>query len=164
MAEVPVHGPLQLAKTEGLVAVAVSVTLVSLAQLAVHFSNTRDVLPVCPAEAPGERVTCWPAPEYPATVNTTEVGDLGLTPDEEGAIVAFLKALSDAGGRRPRGVSRGEVERPEPSVRLTPSPQSAGWVQPPAPGRADPRASPGHATTGARIVECRDERLAAGVH
>jgi cytochrome c peroxidase len=65
----------------------------------VHFYNTRDVLPVCAAGAPGERVTCWPAPEYPATVNTTEVGNLGLTPAEERAIVAFLRALSDAGGR-----------------------------------------------------------------
>jgi cytochrome c peroxidase len=29
------------------------------------------------------------------TVNRDELGDLGLTPDEEAAIVAFLKALSD---------------------------------------------------------------------
>jgi len=36
VAEVPVHGPLQPAKTEGLVAVAVSVTRVSLAQRAVQ--------------------------------------------------------------------------------------------------------------------------------
>jgi hypothetical protein len=28
-------------------------------------------------------------------VNTDELGDLGLTPEEEAAIVAFLKALSD---------------------------------------------------------------------
>jgi len=30
-----------------------------------------------------------------ATVNHTELGNLGLTPGEETAIVAFLKTLSD---------------------------------------------------------------------
>ena len=49
----------------------------------VHFYNTRDV--------PGAG---WPAPEY-ATNMTSEVGNLGLTPVEEEAIVAFLKTLSD---------------------------------------------------------------------
>jgi len=48
----------------------------------VHFYNTRDTMP-------------WPAPEYAATVNQTQVGDLGLTPAEEKSIVAFLKTLSD---------------------------------------------------------------------
>jgi len=38
---------------------------------------------------------CWPAPEYAETVNMDELGDLGLTPDEEAAIVAFLRTLSD---------------------------------------------------------------------
>jgi hypothetical protein len=28
-------------------------------------------------------------------VNTDELGDLGLTPEEEAAIVAFMKTLSD---------------------------------------------------------------------
>ena len=37
----------------------------------------------------------WPTAEYAANVNTTEVGDLGLTGGEEQAIVAFLKTLSD---------------------------------------------------------------------
>jgi cytochrome c peroxidase len=50
----------------------------------VHFYNTRDV------EGAG-----WPPPEVPENVNTDELGDLGLTPDEEAAIVAFLKTLSD---------------------------------------------------------------------
>jgi cytochrome c peroxidase len=49
-----------------------------------HFYNTRDV----PTET-------WPAPEYAATINTDELGDLGLTADEEAAIVAFMKTLSD---------------------------------------------------------------------
>jgi cytochrome c peroxidase len=48
----------------------------------VHFYNTRDV-------------SEWPAPEVPMNVNTDELGDLGLSPEEEAAIVAFLKTLSD---------------------------------------------------------------------
>lgn len=50
----------------------------------VHFYNARDVLP--PA---------WPVAEVPETVNTGELGDLGLTADEEDAIVAFLRTLTD---------------------------------------------------------------------
>ena len=48
----------------------------------VHFYNTRDV-------------EDWPAPEVPDTVNTAELGDLGLDYDEEMAIVAFMKTLTD---------------------------------------------------------------------
>jgi cytochrome c peroxidase len=48
----------------------------------VHFYNTRDVEE-------------WPAPEVPINVNTDELGNLGLTAEEEAAIVAFLKTLSD---------------------------------------------------------------------
>jgi hypothetical protein len=29
-----------------------------------HFYNTRDVLPRCAPNDPGEKVSCWPAPEY----------------------------------------------------------------------------------------------------
>jgi cytochrome c peroxidase len=64
----------------------------------VHFYNTRDVKVTCPGaytEAQALAANCWPAPEYPETVNTDELGDLGLTPDEEAAIVSFLKTLSD---------------------------------------------------------------------
>jgi cytochrome c peroxidase len=50
----------------------------------VHFYNTRDV--------PGAG---WPAPEVAENINTTELGNLGLTKGEEQAIVAFLKTLSD---------------------------------------------------------------------
>jgi cytochrome c peroxidase len=50
----------------------------------VHFYNTRDV--------PGAG---WPAPEVPQNVNTAEAGNLKLTSQEEAAIVAFLKTLSD---------------------------------------------------------------------
>jgi len=62
----------------------------------VHFYNTRDVLPRCEnINSPQPGVNCWPAPEVPQNVNTAELGNLGLTPEEEAAIVAFLKTLSD---------------------------------------------------------------------
>jgi len=61
----------------------------------VHFYNTSQALPRCAQGSPGEKVTCWPEPEYPATLNTTQLGNLGLTSDEEDDIVAFLKTLSD---------------------------------------------------------------------
>ena len=37
----------------------------------------------------------WPPPEVAQNVNTDELGDLGLNQQEELAIVAFLKTLSD---------------------------------------------------------------------
>jgi cytochrome c peroxidase len=61
----------------------------------VHFYNTSQVLPRCAQGSPGEKVTCWPAPEYPATLNTTQLGNLGLTSTEEDDIVAFLQTLTD---------------------------------------------------------------------
>lgn len=67
----------------------------------VHFYNTRDVKPQCPGrftEAEALAANCWPAPEVPENVNSSELGDLGLTDDEEDAIVAFLKTLSDGFG------------------------------------------------------------------
>jgi cytochrome c peroxidase len=48
----------------------------------VHFYNTRDV-------------ENWPVPEVPDNVNTTELGNLGLSEEEEDAIVAFLTTLTD---------------------------------------------------------------------
>ena len=47
-----------------------------------HFYNTRDV-------------ANWPAPEYPDTVNTEELGNLGLSDADEKALVEFMKTLSD---------------------------------------------------------------------
>jgi len=64
----------------------------------VHFYNTRDVLPVCPegyTEAQALANNCWPPPEVSLNLNIREMGNLGLTPEEEDAIVAFLKTLSD---------------------------------------------------------------------
>ena len=47
-----------------------------------HFYNTRDV-------------EFWPPPEVSQNINVTELGDLGLSLEEEAAIVAFLRTLSD---------------------------------------------------------------------
>jgi cytochrome c peroxidase len=47
-----------------------------------NFYNTRDV-------------ALWPAAEVSLNVNSTELGNLGLTPAEESAIVAFMKTLTD---------------------------------------------------------------------
>ena len=49
----------------------------------VHFYNTRDV--------PGE----WPAPEVPETLDSKFLGDLGLSSEEEDAIVSFMETLTD---------------------------------------------------------------------
>lgn len=55
----------------------------------VHFYNTRDVPDA------GWKGVPWPAAEYAANMNTSEIGNLGLTAVQEKAIVAFLKTLSD---------------------------------------------------------------------
>ncbi len=68
----------------------------------VHFYNTRDVKPSCEGigvfnatEAMALANECWPDPEVAANVNTDELGNLGLTEDEEDALVAFMQAMSD---------------------------------------------------------------------
>ena len=61
----------------------------------VHFYNTRDVLPECKAGDPGEKLTCWPAPEDSTNMNKRQLGNLKLTDQEEDALVAFLKTLTD---------------------------------------------------------------------
>jgi cytochrome c peroxidase len=55
----------------------------------VHFYNTRDV----PGSLP--RGMDWPMPEYPDTINTDELGNLGLSDDDEDALVEFMKTLDD---------------------------------------------------------------------
>ena len=37
----------------------------------------------------------WPVPEYPDTVNFDELGDLGLSEDDEDTLVKFMKTLTD---------------------------------------------------------------------
>jgi len=66
----------------------------------VHFYNTRDVLAVCdPTNGsldPGFGTTCWPAPEVTENLDSNFVGDLGLTSEEEDAIVAFMQTFTDS--------------------------------------------------------------------
>jgi cytochrome c peroxidase len=62
----------------------------------IHFYNVRDVLPDCAKQQNAQPGTdCWPAPEVSKNVNTEELGKLKLTEEEELAIVAFLKTLTD---------------------------------------------------------------------
>lgn len=65
----------------------------------VHFYNTRDVKPRCDdiftTEADALEQDCWPAPEVEDNVNTDELGDLGLSEDDEEALVSFMQTLSD---------------------------------------------------------------------
>ena len=60
----------------------------------IHFYNTRDALRRCQKDDPGEKTTCWPAPEFPGNMDTT-IGKLGLTNEQEDQLVAFLKTLTD---------------------------------------------------------------------
>ena len=74
----------------------------------VHFYNTRDLKPVC-TDDPSTDIDealfttvedamaqgCWPKPEVAVNVNTSELGSLNLTDDQEDAIVTFMKTLSD---------------------------------------------------------------------
>ena len=55
----------------------------------VHFYNTRDVA----AEG-------WAPPEVAQNVNADELGNLGLTAEEEAAVVTFMKTLTDGYGKK----------------------------------------------------------------
>jgi cytochrome c peroxidase len=88
----------------------------------VHFYNTRDVKPVCPGdylEAEALAANCWPPPEVAENVNTAELGDLGLSPAEEAALVAFLKTLSD--GWMPAGMAASAAESGQGSLLFVPA-------------------------------------------
>ncbi|MGR8953229.1 MAG: cytochrome-c peroxidase, partial [Gammaproteobacteria bacterium] len=62
----------------------------------VHFYNTRDTLGRIPDNNHAKFAKKgWPQPEVTQNVNESELGNLGLTEDEEKAIVAFLKTLTD---------------------------------------------------------------------
>lgn len=66
----------------------------TLAQV-VHFYNTRDTLGVvADNNDPGFGITGWPKAEVPININGS-IGNLNLSTDEEKAIVAFLKTLTD---------------------------------------------------------------------
>lgn len=65
----------------------------------VHFYNTRDIKTSCTdpftTEKDALKMNCWPEAEVTANVNTDELGNLGLSDEEEDAIVAFMQTLSD---------------------------------------------------------------------
>jgi cytochrome c peroxidase len=66
----------------------------------VHFYNTRDVLPRCDGvmtEKDALKNNCWPAPEVDQNVFPPGrfIGNIGLTPEDEADIVAYLKTLTD---------------------------------------------------------------------
>jgi cytochrome c peroxidase len=69
----------------------------------VHFYNTRDIKPACPDGFDIDdalSADCWPAAENSdnlagAGADEVNIGNLGLSPDDEAAIVAFLRTLSD---------------------------------------------------------------------
>lgn len=78
----------------------------SLAQV-VHFYNTRDTkrFVYSSVNDPGFGKDCWPAPEVSRNVNEEELGDLGLTIEQEQSLVAFMETLTDgypAWGNDPR--------------------------------------------------------------
>ncbi len=91
----------------------------------VHFYNTRDVKPrEChDINDPGFGKDCWPAPEVKRNVNIEELGNLRLSADQEQALVAFMKTLTDG------YPSWGNDSRVPPG---TPSPY-VGVALPPAP-------------------------------
>jgi cytochrome c peroxidase len=81
--------------------------LLSLKQV-VDFYNTRDTLPRCTdpdvLQDPRrwgsygvgvEPARCWPAPQHAATMDSKNMGKLGLSEAEVDAIVAFMVALTD---------------------------------------------------------------------
>ena len=62
----------------------------------VHFYNTRDILGSALDNKDSKfGKTGWPEPEVAQNVNHDELGNLGLSSEEEKAIVAFLKTLTD---------------------------------------------------------------------
>lgn len=69
-----------------------------------HFYNTRFVKGACEdlgiEDATAEEAIandCWPASEFPGTeaVLPGLLGQLGLTPEEEAALVAYIRSLED---------------------------------------------------------------------
>jgi len=61
----------------------------------VHFYNTRDALPRCKPGDSSEKIMCWPEAEDSTNLNKRQLGNLKLTDQEEDALVAFLRTLTD---------------------------------------------------------------------
>jgi cytochrome c peroxidase len=71
----------------------------------VHFYNTRDAKDRCEDLGIYDATVdvamandCWPAPEVEENLNNTLMGDLGMSEEEEDALVALMKAMSDGYG------------------------------------------------------------------
>jgi cytochrome c peroxidase len=79
----------------------------------VHFYNTRDVLPSCAPNDPGEKVSCWPPPEDPENENKRQLGNLGLTDQEEDAVVVFMQTLTDGYLKNPEPAPSGSQSTPD---------------------------------------------------
>ncbi len=111
----------------------------------VHYYNTRDVLPECvePADAmnPGFGVNCWSRGEYHETQNVEQMGNLGLSEQDEADIVAFMKTFTDnypswgnSHGRSDPNVPRGtpspfaDFVVPDNSLRDTPGDSTPGQL------------------------------------
>ncbi|MDD5274008.1 MAG: cytochrome c peroxidase [Methylovulum sp.] len=61
-----------------------------------HFYNTRDTLGTVANNLSADfGVSGWPKPEVGINVNHDELGNLGLTPAQENAVVVFMKTLTD---------------------------------------------------------------------
>ena len=76
----------------------------------VHFYNTRDIKPLCEGDYTDKeamKAGCWPPAEVAENVNDEELGDLELTAEEEAALVAFMKTLSD-GYKPPKSAQKGK--------------------------------------------------------
>jgi cytochrome c peroxidase len=72
----------------------------------VHFYNTAAVKVRCPEDVTTEKEAlaqnCWSAPEHPSTVPPAFIiGNLRLTPEDEAAIVAYLKTFTDTETPKP---------------------------------------------------------------
>jgi cytochrome c peroxidase len=82
--KVPTLRNVELRPTEGFIKAYMHNGFFTTLKEVVNFYNTRDA----------EGAT-WAPPEVSDNVNEDELGDLGLTPEEEDAIVLFMKTLSD---------------------------------------------------------------------
>ncbi len=73
----------------------------------VHFYNTRDALPRCRPGDPGEKVSCWPAPEHTENMNRRQLGDLGRSIGAAGVLMQCLWHRVDVPRRGCEGSFRG---------------------------------------------------------
>lgn len=58
-------------------------------------SETNGMYTCADSTDPNFGSTCFPAPEFADTMNTDELGDLGLSDDEERQLIVFMRTLTD---------------------------------------------------------------------